>query len=201
MEMVPTAKHVVYIGDSILRTFFCGHVYPELHDGRIDGDCRYSEDIGGYHYSSKSFNVTTAAGAPVRFSQRFIQGQPQSAVERIRELVDLYPDEPVTHIVTNVGLWLARNNRDDYTGSVLFLLETLANTFGERVHITWLDTVSTSPGVYCWKDLKRAKLRYHGDWARDAINDLRERRPGVRINQVDAYRLSDSRPETSWDGR
>ncbi|KDE08461.1 hypothetical protein MVLG_01243 [Microbotryum lychnidis-dioicae p1A1 Lamole] len=206
LEELPSVKHVAYIGDSILRTSFCGHLYPSLHDGQIGGNCLYSDDLKTYHYSSKTFeysfsNITkdTHRGV-VRFSQRFLTDEFDKWQDTLADLVG--PGvPPLTHVIVNVGLWLALIGEEAYIQRVSELLDYVQAVTSPSVHIIWASTPSVSPGIVCYNMFKRRGLRHHGILAQRALGIFRERFPLLKVDFIDYYRLTDARPETSTDGR
>ncbi|GFZ48348.1 hypothetical protein JCM24511_06096 [Saitozyma sp. JCM 24511] len=197
---IKSMRHVVYIGDSILRTTFCSHLQSELLGG-ISGDCMYSDDLKGYHLSAKGFTYDLPPDDPrghVRFSQRFI-AQDINAVKEIDGLHDYA--EPVTHVIVNVGMWYGYDTPDEYASNVNIVLEQLLESFGQHVSITWLHSVSVSPPIFCYDFIKRLHLRQQGDYAKMTINAFRDRHPTVNVREVDTFPIVDARPETSSDGR
>lgn len=193
--------HLAYIGDSILRTSFCGHLWPGLHNGSIDGACTYSGDIAGYHYSAKAFTHTSASGREVQFDQLFVPGQIESGFAgAIDELAE--PGKtPLTHVIINIGMWLAHTPAPEYHKWATWLLEHLVDHFGTGIKIAWIDTPSISAGIFCWEKMKRETIQMHSFYAEAAIGHLKARYPDLWIAQVDAFKISDDRPDTSSDGR
>jgi hypothetical protein len=196
-------RHVAYIGDSILRTSYCGNLYTSFH-GELSGPCSYSGGLKEYHYSDKTFSVPIQPSDPsdtrehVTFSQRFVDNDVGKCGDRIRSLRHL---EPVTHIIANVGMWFAARQPDDYAGQVAWFLQIVLDTFGRDVKITWLGTPSVAPGILCYKEMNRAYLSRHTSTAASVIAAFKRRYPGLDIGIVDGWPITDHRPETSSDGR
>lgn len=204
IEEIEDVRHVAYIGDSILRTSYCGNLFATFH-GEVSGQCSYADDLMDYHYSDKSFSVPIESpdrrSDPrdhVIFSQRFVDNYFPASADRIRTLKQL---EPVTHIVANIGMWFAALEPEEYATQVTDFLHIIIDTFGSDVKIAWLGTPSVSPGIVCYNDMKRAYLSRHTSTAAMVIASLRRRYQNLDIGIVDGWSITDSRPETSSDGR
>jgi hypothetical protein len=204
IEEIKDVRHVTYIGDSILRTSYCGNLFTTFH-GEVSGQCSYADDLMDYHYSDKSFSVPiepfdrrSDPRDHVVFSQRFVDNYFPASADRIRTLTQL---EPVTHIVANVGMWFAALEPEEYMRQVTDFLQIIIDTFGSDVKIAWLGTPSVAPGIVCYNDMKRVYLSRHRCTAAMAIASLRRRYQNLDIGIVDGWTITDNRPETSSDGR
>lgn len=212
-------KHVLYLGDSILRTHYCGHLWPALRNEPLDVNdpvnhiCDFSDDIKGYHFADRSFTHsrsslplsadTISAGrdddTAIRFSQRFVAGDINIARTHLQAMVDQGP--PITHLVTNIGMWFGDNTSWDYLQHVRLFLSIVVEVLGPDVHITWLHTATTVPGINCWEHMKREVLRHHSSFANVAIDELRDHYPTLRIRAIDSFAILDHRPDAASDGR
>ncbi|SCV68274.1 BQ2448_395 [Microbotryum intermedium] len=173
LDYLPSVKHVTYIGDSILRSSFCGHLYSSLHDGQEEGDCLFSNDLKTYQHAPKTFEYPIATveddRGGVRFSMRFLTGEFDKWQDALANLTA--PGvPPVTHVIVNVGLWLVLIGEERYMQSVAQLLDYVQTFASPSVHIIWVSTPS-------------GKV------------------PSDQDGFIDYYRLTDARPETSTDGR
>jgi len=200
----PNMTQVLYLGDSILRSTYCGHLYTALHDGTIGEDCVFGvgDEWLKYQQSDKTFEIARGpaeSSRRVRFSQRFINGHPEEAVERIGTANE--HDLPVSHLVINLGMWFGLQEQKQYTHNVLSHMENLHGLFGDAPVYTWVNTYSASASVFCHGGQRRAILRRHGIWAAMALELWKERHPGARLNVIQAHQIIDSRPETTSEGR
>jgi hypothetical protein len=194
-------RHVVFLGDSILRSTYCGHLYYTLHNGTIGGDCQFSSDWKSYQKSDKTFEVEIddEERQSVRFTQRFIDDHPELAGPRFEDTKQY--GTSVSHVITNLGMWFGYKNEHDYVAAVYQHLERLYTHFGNSPRYTWINTYSVSAPVICFGMMRRAVLRHHGEWAAIAINAWIDRHPDVLINIIHSHQIVDSRPETASDGR
>ncbi|SCZ90076.1 BZ3500_MvSof-1268-A1-R1_Chr1-3g01761 [Microbotryum saponariae] len=121
-------------------------------------------------------------------------------------LEDLGADVPVTHLVLNVGMlfvtWSEAGYMDRVTDA-LRLVTSMLHTSNSSVplRIIWPSTPSVSPGVNCFQAYKRVTLKDHGILAQRVLKDFKEAKPKFRVDFVDYFSLTDTRPETSTDGR
>jgi len=184
-------KHVAYLGDSIFRTTFCSHLYSVLHNGTLGGDCAYSGDIKGYHYSDKEFKIDDTT-----YSLRFISSHPADMGPALATLGD-----DVSHALINIGMWFGESSEGDYIKAATSILDLLWHRFGDKPHYTWVDTYSLSPAVMCYETMRRALMRRHGQWAKQALDSWRDRHPSIKLNQIKSFPMVDSRPESTSDGR
>ncbi|SCV68273.1 BQ2448_394 [Microbotryum intermedium] len=208
LEELPSVHHVAYIGDSILRTSFCGHLYPSLHNGSFGGGCT-PDDPKSSRHTAKTFDhalqVSNGNRTSVKFSQRFFTGDTSTWAEALQ---GLGADVLVTHVVLNVGMWFVTLPEEGYmdrvTDALRLVTSTLitnSNSSSAPLRIVWPSTPSVSPGVNCFEAYKRAILKDHGILAQRVLKDFKETDPSVRVDFVDYFRLTDGRPETSTDGR
>jgi hypothetical protein len=220
IQATQDVKHVIYIGDSILRTSFCGHLYPQLHDGEVGGDCTFLDDAKVYHFSNKNFTYNAALpnsrdSRSVRFSEGFIDSSPRNSwwyrvsklgggdgIDRSQGTESELDTIPASHVIMNIGMWYADREVEEYQREMLFLLHKVYDNYGGKdVRIMWLMSTSVSPGAACYRNMKRRGLRRHSDWAKGGIRMFKEVHPDAKIMTVDPYVLMDNRPETTSDGR
>ncbi|SCV68260.1 BQ2448_381 [Microbotryum intermedium] len=202
LEAIKSVQHVAYLGDSILRSSFCGHLYPSLHNGTFGPPCDWTTDYKTYQHSQKSFNYPLSMTresdlrAHVRFSQYFLKEDWTDVLDGLSK-----DPEPVTHVIINVGLWFTMWDEKNYMWFINVLMERLVTLVPPSAHIIWFSTSSCSSGIMCYGFFKRRPLRSHGMLARRALATFKETHPMLRMNFIDYYRLTDARPETSSDGR
>lgn len=192
-------------------------MWPAFHQRSEDEDhsCDYSDDIHGYHYASRSFawsrtvtekntsRASTSVGndsiSTLIFSQRFVANDLGVALRHLEEIAN-HPT-PVTHVVANIGMWFGRPSPESYAGSVRDFLHMIVGNLGPHVHITWLHTATSVPGINCWEQMKRERLRHHSSYANVVIDQIRDIYPTLSIRAIDTFQILDSRPETASDGR
>ena len=201
---IPDLSHVAFVGDSHTRMRFCSHIFPAMHDGEDTGMCRVPyPTTDAFKHADRAFVHTTDSGRQIYFSQRFIARPLKdwwSKVDSLRQA-----DPPISHIILNSGSWWGRfgeKGRNEYRDAIIALLERVVKALGRQVKIMWITTPSVTPAaLICDSDLKRYVLKHHGDYAREAIHDFRDRYPDVQVLFIDAFHLYDNRPETTQEGR
>ena len=200
MKSIKDMKHVAYIGDSVIRSTFCGNLYNQLHNFTVGGDCTHSSDRWVYQRSNKTFEYDTEdERKSIRFTHRFMDDHPEQKVSSIQHILSYGLD--VSHVITNLGMWFGAHPEPMYIEAVLAHLEVLYATFGNGPRYTWINTYSVAAAIICQPGMRRSILEHHGDWATIAIRAWKARHPDVRINMIHSHPIVDSRPETSSDGR
>jgi len=135
MGMTRLVRHVAYLGDSILRTSFCRNLFIQLHDGDATGDCTYDPGLFEYQFTSKTFHLSSRPWCAdprghVRFSQNSSTTVPTSSIPAFQLL--LYHPEPVTHIITKLGLWFSAGPEELYQSNVEAHVENVYDVLGGR---------------------------------------------------------------------
>lgn len=199
-----SVRHVAYIGDSILRTHYCGHLWPALqHDGIItpNASCSYSDDLGAYHFAGRAIDFAMPGDSRklVRLSQRFVAGDIGGCLDGIQQLLD--HEVPVTHILMNIGMWFAAASQELYVALVAQHMENIFAIFGDQPLYTWISTPPVSPPIMCFQEMRRPILKHHGEWAQYALKSFQERHPTARLEFVDTFTIADARPDSTSDGR
>jgi hypothetical protein len=98
---LPSAKHILYIGDSVTRNPFCNHIWRRIHGTVNDSVCDPSRQ--SYHYSHKLTAVTLEDGRRVNFSFLWSPGWEHFKNENVEVLLKM--DPLPTHVVMNFGLY------------------------------------------------------------------------------------------------
>lgn len=127
VDLLPSAKHFLIIGDSTTRGGFCARMWESLH-GTVNGSvCDYKNALSdywdmkwGHKFTSKTFEKTEwrTAERNVRFSFLWV-GHNFSDV--LPALLDLATgDSPPTHVVFNMGVYISCDaNSDGLRGTAL----------------------------------------------------------------------------------
>jgi hypothetical protein len=122
LDLIPSAKHFLFVGDSTTRGPFCVLIWEKLHGGVEGSACDYRSaevyrDVKWDHkFTSKVVNVPDE---PRNVSFSALWGP--SSVSGVSEVLLSLTDPPPTHVVFNVGLynlsakdvdirWLPNNN-------------------------------------------------------------------------------------------
>ncbi|RSH80175.1 hypothetical protein EHS25_007280 [Saitozyma podzolica] len=197
-------KHVVYIGDSILRTSVCGHLYRALNNGTASGACAYSDDMHAYQIADRTWEQLlpdkSDPRGSIRFTQHFVNDWPAKALEDVDVVVNT--SEPVTHVVANIGMWFGHVPEEMYINQATYVMDRILTVFGTTPRYTWMHTTSIGTGIFCYdRGMKRIWTRRHRDYATTALRKWHARYPEVRLNIYDPWPIMDGRHETASDGR
>jgi len=98
---LPSAKHILYIGDSVTRNPFCNHIWRRIHGTVMDSACDPARE--SYHYSHKFTSITVDDGRQVNFSFLWSPGWETFRTKNVEILLAM--DPLPTHIVMNFGLY------------------------------------------------------------------------------------------------
>jgi hypothetical protein len=108
LSLIPEAKHILYIGDSVMRNPFCAVVWKDIHGTVANSSCDSTppkdgtDELKRYHYSHK-FTSVDVAGRNVLFS--FLWSPGWEHFQNHNAEVVLGMDTLPTHIVINFGLY------------------------------------------------------------------------------------------------
>ncbi|CCX32677.1 Protein of unknown function [Pyronema omphalodes CBS 100304] len=202
LDDTKTVSHILFIGDSVLRGAFCSQIWPALSESGIaDGPCKFINDAALYHAAPKDMEYKTPDGRNVKLSFRFVDDHP---VEKLPKLKDAASYEHVpgtpTHIVTNLGLWLAPFTISQYESTVKSFLEGLHELYPAATMI-WRTTTDVAPMIQCFSDkgMTRSTIFEQREVSFDIVEEMKQK--GVKMFVVDAYTMTATRPDTANDGR
>ncbi|KAI5778246.1 hypothetical protein EDC01DRAFT_368101 [Geopyxis carbonaria] len=193
----PSISHILFAGDSVLRGSFCSQIWPKLSaSGLADGHCTFVNDPVLYHVASKEMWYKSPAGRDIQLSFRFMDDKPVSRLEGIPQTIKNAP----SHIVANLGLWLAPSSVDEYRQIVAQFLDRMYQLWPEAT-VIWRTTTDVMPMIQCFSDkgMTRAKIAGQRDASLEVVQQMKAK--GQRIHVVDAYAMTNTRPDTGNDGR
>ena len=196
LTTLKTVKHTLFLGDSVMRGAFCTQLYPALSPtGKADGPCTFVNDAALYHIAPKDLLIDAPHGQQ-RYSFRFMDDNP---LARLNSAADGF-ETPPTHIVANLGLWLANRTPQDYEAFVEGFLGRIYELWPEAV-VVWRTTTDVAPMIQCFTDkgMTRGVVGEHRARAGEVVGRWRER--GMKLWVVDAGRVSAGRVDAGNDGR
>lgn len=188
--------NILFLGDSVLRGAFCSQVWPQLSkSGKADGNCQFINDAMLYHVAPKDMVHETPKGQKIGLSFRFMDDHPN---ERVAQLANNVPKP--SHIVTNLGLWLAPFTTEQYTAIVEQFLQQLYDMFPQAT-VVWRTTTDVAPMIQCFSDkgMTRRVISEQREASLKLVEQMRAK--GMRIYVVDGYAMTQSRPDSGNDGR
>ncbi|ODQ51015.1 hypothetical protein SAICODRAFT_21050 [Saitoella complicata NRRL Y-17804] len=195
-RLLPSAEHIVFIGDSVMRGAFCTRVWPAFSEsGKADGPCTFINDRDLYHINPKHTSYKNPEGREVKLSFVFADDKPRGALEYLTK-EGINP----THIITNLGLWLAPLDDTAYTSAVRTFLTTIHERW-PAAKVVWRTTTDVAPQIQCFSDKGMTRQRLHSQHSISStlVPEMREK--GMKVGFVDAYEMSRSRPDAGNDGR
>jgi hypothetical protein len=98
---LPSAKHILYIGDSVTRNPFCSHIWRRIHGTVNDSPCDPTQ--GSFHFSHKFTSIIDETGRQVNFSFLWSPGWDHFKNSNVDQLLAMDPSP--THIIMNFGLY------------------------------------------------------------------------------------------------
>lgn len=156
---IPSAKHIVLIGDSTMRGPFCTRIWENLHGTVHDSVCDYRqhnntywEQKWGHKFTWKLLKNMGSETGQRNVSFSFLWSPVWFQGRALPELLNM--DPPPTHVVFNMGLytsrlwransrWLAWHNMDQLQSEYWGFLESMQKYFAGKVqHIIMRTTVS-----------------------------------------------------------
>lgn len=195
--------------------FFDKQTYWEKYQ-RSDKSFRYTANAGPVNSNAitnndnvNGANSNTSSVSPsrrqgerhVQFSVRYVDDRPGDTIGRMAKIKPTADSLPVSHILTNLGMFYTRQSRDHFVANIFRHMDNLYNYFGRKARYTWVTTYSISPSVWCFNGQNRAVLSLQNGWAMEALEEWKRKHRGVKLNIVQAFETVDSRPETTGDGR
>jgi len=184
-------ESVLFLGDSVTRGYVCSIVWPQLFGRGCDDD----DDGGGTHGNRYGVWDDPAAGRKVHISFVFLgaEGLSGSALQRLRKM-----QSPPGLVVYNVGLQLPDNNEWEMKSEYRRFFDEVDALWGEGTRVVVKATTSVVQPVSCLE--KGGHGRDRSDklraWMHEETRKWRHRRKAF----VDAFALTDTRPETTLDG-
>jgi hypothetical protein len=107
---IPSAKHIVLIGDSTLRGPFCTRIWENLHGGVQDSVCDYRkhnatywEQKWGHKFTWKLLKDDSSETGERNVSFSFLWSPIWFSGRALPQLLEM--DPPPTHVVFNMGLY------------------------------------------------------------------------------------------------
>lgn len=105
LDSLPSAQHILFVGDSTTRGPFCALVWKQLHGSIQGGVCDFESNSQGYRddkWGHKyTFKVLEHSGRNISVS--FLWVPYEQALQPFYEELEKLP--PPTHIVFNLGLY------------------------------------------------------------------------------------------------
>jgi len=160
-----------------------------------DGSCEFVNDAVRYHVAPKDMVHETPNGRKIGLSFRFMDDHPNT---RVVALPGSIPQP--SHIVTNLGLWLAPFTTEQYTATVKEFLQHLYKLFPGAT-VIWRTTTDVAPMIQCFSDkgMTRQVISEQREASLKLVEQMRAK--GMNIYAVDGYAMTRSRPDSGNDGR
>jgi hypothetical protein len=190
--------NMLFIGDSVLRGAFCSQIWPQLSkSGLQDGQCTFVNDAVLYHAAPKEMHFEKPDGRTIGLYYRFMDDRPN---ERLRDVVESGTVPYPSHIVANLGLWLAPFTPDQYRQIITEFL-THIHGIWPAATVIWRTTTDVAPMIQCFSDkgMTRETIHDQREVSFQVVELMKAR--GMKIYVVDAYAITAPRPDSGNDGR
>jgi len=191
-----SVSQILFIGDSVLRGAFCSQVWPQLSPSSVaDGNCKFINDATLYHVAPKDMQYITPDKRSIGLSFRFMDDRPG---DRLAGLKGNIPSP--SHIVANLGLWLATLKVEQYEIVVTEFLERMYEMYPNAT-VIWRTTTDVAPMINCFSDkgMTRSTIYEQREVSFDIVKVMKGK--GMRIYVVDGYAMTAPRPDAANDGR
>lgn len=215
LDEVPALRHVVFIGGSVARGYVCARAFPELF-GSDDstGVCKQHPQMSLLEHGNQAATRTYSSPQGERkvdVTFAFVGGRFRDAVKRLDKL------ETPQIVVFDVGNFASSMSDDEF----LAHHKTAFDYFDSRwkgAHVLVRSTASMVQPLQCFEEeghtranswrKRNMTLAAVKEWAarikaeRAAkMDDMElEETASTRVSFIDAYSITDLRPETSMDG-
>lgn len=214
IDALPSLTHILFIGDSVARGFVCARVFKDLFGEANMGVCEFHPESKVWEHGNKhatwihpddpkrSVNVTLA----------FTHGD----FEDIVPFLDTLEGGPPEVVVFNMGYWIDGMDDKDFKDQYRRFFDHVdARWMG--AHVLVRSTTSVVQPVQCFEKgghtrenswrMRELAMEAVGEWVgrlrvpsnRDSL-DIEEEGKKTKVSFVDAYTITDSRPETTIDG-
>lgn len=197
IDRAPSVKNILFVGDSVTRGAFCSQVWPQLSASHTaDGNCKFVNDAVLYHAAPKDMQYTTPDHRTVGLAFRFVDDHPNNNLEKLAMAGASSP----SHIVANLGLWLAPFTTAEYEAIMRAFLQNLYRLYPSAT-VVWRTTTDVAPMIQCFSDkgMTRSTVFEQREVSLAVVRELRDK--GMRIYVVDAYAMTATRPDACNDGR
>lgn len=181
-------ESVLFLGDSVTRGYVCSIVWPQLFGHGCEGDGgRHGNRYGAWH------NPSTGRRVDVSFVFLGAEGLSGSALQEIRRT-----KTPPGLVVYNIGLWMPGNDEWEMKKEYRRFFDEVDALWGNETRVVVRATTSVVQPVTCFE--KGGHGRDRSDKLRAWMHEETRRWKHRRKAFVDAFALTDARPETTLDG-
>jgi hypothetical protein len=218
VALLPTARHFLFVGDSVVRGAFCSLVWPQIHGSVIGSACDYITDHDIYYSTAvkRSHRSTTKVfkDRNITFTQVFANSEFDVLIAGLKNIT-----EPPTHIVFNMGLWIASLPTDQVAAIYKSFLSFVLEQWPQTEHLVFR---TTSFVAHATLDLSNRKtmctneaenLSYYPyahlvaktiyevavDWNEKVYRKMVQSM--LRVSVIDALAITRNIPQSTSDGR
>jgi len=200
IDTAESVSQILFLGDSVIRGSFCSQIWPQLSvSGKADGQCTYINSAAKYHVTPKDMVYKTPDGRDVKLSFRFMYADPKASLKKLERTKGVVGTP--SHVVANAGLWVAPRGIPYYRNAVKAFLEKLTAMYPDAM-VIWRTTMDVAPMIQCFSDksMTRGIMANQRAASLEVIKELRSK--GMKnLYVVDAYAITEGRPDTGNDGR
>ncbi|ORY87598.1 hypothetical protein BCR37DRAFT_1810 [Protomyces lactucae-debilis] len=196
------AKHILVLGDSVMRDPFCQLIY-EPHVENVTGSPCDASIGHDYHWLTKQVTIRYGDSPEDETLLSFVMATNDFGADGKAPLKDEEARITPTHIIWNQGLWfqLARASAEVEYETMTRTSRLLLSLYPDARHII-RGTTSMHENIACYEHLtgRDASLR-ESDTARRVYEEERIRSSHARLAFMETFKYSDARPDSSKDGR
>lgn len=217
IDALPDLNHILFIGDSVARGFVCARVFKDLFGDDNMGVCEFHPESKVWEHGNKQATWIHPEDPKrsVDVTLAFTHGDFQDIVPFLETL----NENPPEVVVFNMGYWIDKMDDTEFIGQYRRFFEHV-DAHWAGAHVLVRSTTSVVQSVQCFEAgghtransyrMRELALEAVSEWVErlkvpsnldpfDSL-DFEDEPKKTKVSFVDAYTITDSRPETTIDG-
>lgn len=200
LPLLPDLDHILFVGDSTTRDSLCRFIYPSLFAPSALGACEYNPTSKVWEHGNKhTFYHDPATGRSLEITFAFAH----ASIDEMFPFLDSLTTVPSV-VVFNMGLWIDSSSDKEFRRVHKKFFDYI-DAHWPSTHVVIRSATSVVTPIRCFQRAghsrkNSARLR---DLALEETRSWARRRRGAeggKVGFVDAFAITDNRPETSVDG-
>ncbi|KAL7271366.1 hypothetical protein RUND412_005889 [Rhizina undulata] len=201
IEDLPSAKHFLFIGDSVARGYVCTRIFKDLFGADNLGVCEFHPESKVWEHGNKQAEWTHPNGnRTVNVTLAF----PHRDINEMWPFLDSLTPKP-DFVAFNMGYWIDKLDDGAYRQQFVDFFDYVDRNWS-GAHVIVRSTTSVVQPVQCYEAGSHTRANSHRERAialesaKEWAKRVKDAGKGTRVSFVDAFTISDSRPESTVDG-